>query len=421
IVAFARLYGTTKRSFIRIGYGFSRSRNGAANVHAVTCLATVSGAWRHRGGGALYSNSQLYPIDYTLIMGLDRRETGVRVLDQSRIGAILTGDKRDLGDGPPVTALFIQNTNPLVVCPDSLRVREGFMREDLFVCVHEQFLTDTAQMADIVLPATTFLEHDDIYIGGGHTYLQVARKVIEPLAECRSNHQVIGALARRLGASHPGFGMSEWELIDATLKASGLPGADEIYDQHWLDCAPSFEDGHFLTGFKTPDGRFHFKPDWARVGRNPGPMPALPDHMPSIDAGDERHSFRLVAAPARNYLNTSFTETPTSIKREGRPTAMIHPEDCKDLGIADGDRVRLGNRQGSVVVHARPFDGLQRGVVVVESIWPNHAFEEGIGINTLVSADPGPPLGGAVFHDTAVWLERVSEPARAKTKESALS
>jgi anaerobic selenocysteine-containing dehydrogenase len=123
-----------------------------------------------------------------------------------------------------------------------------------------------------------------------------------------------------------------------------------------------------------------------------------------IDEVDAEHPFRLVAAPARNYLNSSFTETPTSRKKEGRPTVLVHPGDCADLDFADGDRVRIGNRLGSVVVHARPFDGLQRGVVVVESIWPNVAFEEGNGINTLVSADPGPPRGGAVFHDTAVWL-----------------
>ena len=404
IVEFARLYGQTKRSYIRVGYGFSRSRNGAANLHAVTCLPAVTGAWQYEGGGALYSNMSLYPIDATIIQGLDVLDKGVRIFDQSRIGPILCGEKRDIGDGPPVAAMFIQNTNPMVVAPESLRVREGFSRDDLFVCVHEQFMTETAAMADIVLPATTFLEHDDVYIGGGHTFISVTRKVIEPLAECRSNHEVICALAKRLGAVHPGFEMTTWEVIDATLKASGLPDADTIHAAHWHDCALEFDRAHFLDGFATPDGKFHFKPDWSRVGNNPDPMPVLPDHVAIIDEADEEHPFRLVAAPARNYLNSSFTETPTSRKKEGRPTVLVHPEDCTELGFADGDRVRIGNRLGSVVVHARPFDGLQRGVAVVESIWPNAAFEEGIGINTLVSADPGPPRGGAVFHDTAVWL-----------------
>jgi anaerobic selenocysteine-containing dehydrogenase len=404
IVAFARLYGETARSFIRIGYGFARSRNGSSNLHAVTCLPTITGAWRHQGGGALYASSAIYPLDRTLIQGLDRLDKSVRVLDQSRIGPILTGDPRDLGAGPPVSALFIQNTNPMVVCPESAKVREGFRRDDLFVCVHEQFMTDTAAMADIVLPATTFLEHDDIYTASGHTHLQVARKVIEPLAECRPNHAVICELAKRLGAEHPGFAMSEWQIIDRTLKASGLPGAQDMYDRHWLDCALPFETMHFQDGFGHPDRRFHFKPDWTKVGRDAALMPALPGHNPIIDAAGAEHPYRLVAAPARTFLNTSFTETPGSRKREGRPTVLIHPDTCARLGLGEGDRARLGNRLGSVVVHARPFDGLQPEVVVVESIWPNGDFEEGLGINTLVSADPGPPLGGAVFHDTAIWI-----------------
>ncbi len=404
IVEFARLYGRIKRSYIRVGYGFSRSRNGAANLHAVTCLPAVTGAWQHEGGGALYSNMFMFPLDATLIQGLDVFDKDVRMLDQSRIGPILCGEERDIGDGPPVAALFIQNTNPMTVAPESLRVREGFSRDDLFICVHEQFMTETAAMADIVLPATTFLEHEDIYIGGGHTFISVVRKVIEPLAKCRSNHEVICALAKRLGAEHPGFEMTAWEIVDATLKASGLPDAETVHQAHWHDCALPFDDAHFLSGFETSDKRFHFKADWARVGGNPGPMPTLPDHVAIIDEADAEHPFRLVAAPARNYLNSSFTETPTSRKKEGRPTVLVHPGDCADLDFADGDRVRIGNRLGSVVVHARPFDGLQRGVVVVESIWPNVAFEEGNGINTLVSADPGPPRGGAVFHDTAVWL-----------------
>ncbi len=406
IEAFAHLYGRTKRSFIRLGYGLSRSRNGAANVHAVSCLPAVTGAWRYRGGGALYTNHGFYGIDDSLIKGTDALDPNVRVLDQSRIGPILCGDPSDLQGGPPVAALFIQNTNPMVVSPESLKVRRGFERSDLFVCVHEQFMTETAAMADIVLPATTFLEHDDIYKGGGHTYLQVTRKVIEPYAESRSNHWVICELAKRLGARHPGFEMSAWQLIDETLKRSRLPDAETLYKQHWRDCAVDFETAHFLNGFETPDRRFHFKPDWARVGRDAAAMPSLPDHVSTIDEADAEHPFRLVAAPARHYLNTTFTETPSSLKHEGRPTVLIHPQDCVALGIVAGDRVRLGNELASVVVHARPFDGLQPGVVVVESIWPNRAFEEGVGINALVSADPGPPNGGAVFHDTAVWIRK---------------
>ena len=404
IVAFARMIGETKRAFFRLGYGFSRSRNGAANLFAASCVPTVSGAWQHEGGGALYSNSGLFPLDLELIMGLDALDRSVRALDQSRIGAILNGEARDLGSGPPVNALFIQNTNPLMVCPDTHAVRKGFERDDLFVCVHEQFMTETAAMADIVLPATTFLEHDDIYVGNGHTHLQVTKRVITPVGQSRSNHEVLCGLAKRLRADHPGFEMTAWELIEATLEASGLPDAETVYEAHWLDCTKSFEEMHFLNGFGHADGKFHFQPDWARIGTDHERMPKLPDHAAFIDAESVEFPFRLVTAPARNYLNSSFTETPTSQTKEVRPEAMIHPEDCATIGIGLGDRVRLGNRQGSVVVHARPFDGVQRGVVIVESIWPNAAFEEGNGINTLTSADPGPPAGGAVFHDTAIWV-----------------
>jgi anaerobic selenocysteine-containing dehydrogenase len=407
IVEFARLYGRTRRSFIRLGYGFSRSRNGAAQVFAVTCLPTVTGAWAHEGGGALLSNHDLVPLDRILVQGLDVLDRSTRILDQSRIGAVLTGDRRDLGaDGPPVTALFVQNTNPMVVAPESRLVGRGFARDDLFVCVHEQFLTETAAMADIVLPATTFLEHDDFYTAGGHTYLQLSRAVLPPYAECRSNHEVICALAGRLGAHHPGFELSAIELIDRTLRASGLPGVAEFPDDGWLDCCPPFATGHFLDGFGHRDKKFHFCADWAALGHDHASLPAFPDHVAITDDGDPDRPFRLVAAPSRSFLNTSFNNTPSGIAREGRPTALVHPDTLARLELGDGERVRIGNGKGSVVVHARAFDGLQPRVVIVEGVWPNNAFEEGIGINLLTSADPGLPRGGAVFHDTSVWLRR---------------
>lgn len=402
----SKLYAHTPRAFIRLGFGMSRSRNGAANVHAVSCLATVAGKWKVKGGGTFYSNSDIYQVDRTLIMGLDRRDTSIRVFDQSRVGAILTGDPRDLGNGPPVTAMIIQNTNPVVVSPEVGKVQQGFRREDLFVCVHEQFMTDTARLADIVLPATTFVEHDDLYQSGGHSHLQLGAKIIEPYAEARSNHEVICALAGRLRAEHPGFAMTAREMIDRTLKASGYPGFDELDQVHWIDRQPDFDTAHFIRGFPQPDARFHFKPDWSKCGADFAGMPALPDHFAVIEEADAGHPFRMVAAPARSFLNTTFTETPGSRQREQRPGALIHPGDCARLGIATGDRIVIGNRRGEVRLHAKSFDGLQPGVIVVESIWPNSDFEGGVGINALISAEPGPPNGGAVFHDTAVWVRK---------------
>jgi anaerobic selenocysteine-containing dehydrogenase len=405
IVEFARDYGRTDRAYIRVGYGFARSRNGAASVHAVTCLPAVGGKWKHRGGGALYNFSHAYHWDKTMIEGLDMRDPRVRVLDMSRIGAVLTGDRADLGDGPPVTAMLVQNVNPATVAPDAAKVMRGLMREDLFLAVHEQFMTDTAALADIVLPATMFLEHDDLYQAGGHPHIQIGRKVVEPPGECRSNHFVICEIAKRVGATHPGFAMSEMEIIEWTLAHSRWPAADEVIATRWIDIAPPFEEAHFLKGFGHPDGKFRFRPDWRSLGPLGARMSALPDFLDVIERPDDDHPFRLVAAPARNFLNTSFTETPGSLKREQRPTLLIHSADAAALAIRDGDRVRVGNQRGAITLNARLFDGLQRGIVVIESIWPNGHFPEGLGVNVLVGDDPAPPAGGAVFHDSHVWVK----------------
>lgn len=398
ITAFARLYGRHKRSYLRIGYGFTRSRNGAANMHAVSCLPAVTGAWAHPGGGALASYSGLFRLAYSEING--KFKPG-RSLDMSRLGAVLTGAEGDLKGGPPVTAMLVQNSNPAAVAPDSLRVRQGLAREDLFLCVHEQMMTETALMADIVLPATTFVEHEDLYFSYGHSFLQIAKRVIDPLGEARSNYDLVAALARRFGVA--GFERSAWEVADATLRASNLPGAEELWAMGWLDCARPFDEAHFLTGFPKPGGRFRFVADWPPQGRAAG-MPSLPDHWAVTDEADGEHPFRLVTAPARHFLNSSFSETPTSRRLSARPTALVHPEDCRALGLGEGQLVRLGNRQGAVVLHLRPFDGVRRGVVVVEGIWPNRDFGEGVGINALTSAAAVAPAGGAAFHDTAVWL-----------------
>jgi anaerobic selenocysteine-containing dehydrogenase len=398
---FARAYGTTERALIRMGYGFSRSRNGAAGLHAVSCLPAVRGAWRHRGGGLYASTSASFRLDMSLIHG---PEAGSRRLDMSRLGPILDGDRAPLDGGPPVTAMVVQSCNPAVVAPESARVRRGLMRDDLFLAVHEQFLTDTARLADVVLPATTFIEHDDIYTSYGHTYLQIGPRLIDPLGEARSNHDMLSALARRLGAEHPGFAMTAWQVIDATLKASGYPGADDLRARRLIDTAADFEAAHFLAGFPHPDGRFHFHANWAAIGADHAALPDLPDFADIIDEASDTCPFRLVTAPSRNYLNSSFTETPTSAKREARPTVKINPEDCRALGVNAGAKVRMGNARGDLVIEVEAFEGVKPGVVVVESVWPNAAFEEGIGINLLTSSDPASPNGGAPFHDTAVWI-----------------
>lgn len=408
IEAFAKLYGQAQRPYIRFGFGFSRSRNGAAVMHAASCVPVVKGAWQHRGGGGLYNMADLYHWDKTTIEGWDVRDDATRILDQSRIGPVLTGCRDDLGDGPPITALFIQNTNPMVIAPKLGLVHQGFARHDLFVAIQEQFMTDTAKQADIVLPATMFLEHDDIYHASGHSYFQIGPKIFEPFAECRSNHFVVSELAKRLGAEHRGFGMSEWELIDDLLARSDWPDAKTVLESGGWNGLPDDATAHHRDRFPTTDGKFHFKPDWAAQGPNHAPMPKLPDHLAITDEVSPETPYRLVAAPARQFLNTSFTELESGRKREGRPTAFIHPEVMEQHGLMDGDKVLLGNRRGRLTLHAKAKPGQHRDTIVVESIWPNDAFEGGIGINLLLSAEAAPPAGGAAIHDTAIWLERVN-------------
>ena len=415
IEQFAKLIGERKRAFFRLGYGFSRSRNGAANMHAASCIPAVTGAWQLEGGGAFHISADIYQLNKTLIEGLDVWDRSVRVLDQSRIGAILCGEREALQGGPPVDALIIQNTNPVSVAPDQNLVKRGFARADLFTCVHEQFMTETAKMADVVLPATTFLEHDDVYRGGGHQYIILGPKLVEPPGECRNNHEVIAALAKRVGAEHVGFSMSPRELIDQMLRVSKRGTLAELEVNRWIDCQPPFAQSHYLDGFAWPDGKFRFKPDWPNVPfRSPytcGPvadMPGLPDHWTSIEQADEGHPFRLATSPARGFLNSTFNETPTSLAQEKRPTVMIHPDDAKAHDIGDGDYVALGNTRGEVRLHARLFPGLLRGVLIAESIWPNSAYADGCGINTLTGADSIAPFGGAAFHDNKVWVRRAA-------------
>ncbi|MEZ5650980.1 MAG: molybdopterin-dependent oxidoreductase [Burkholderiaceae bacterium] len=408
IVAFARLYGSTQHSFIRCHHGFSRSRNGAVNMHAVSCLPAVTGAWQVPGGGAMFGQTQIYPLNRSLIEGLDAVDTSVRWLDQSRLGPILVNQADALNGGPPVTGLLIQNTNPASVCPELDKVLAGFAREDLFTCVHEQFMTETAAWADVVLPATMFLEHDDCYTASGHTVFQVARKVIEPPGECRENHFVIRELARRLGARHRGFDLSAWELIDETLRGSGMWDAATNVERGGQDFALPFETAHYLDGFAWPDKRFRFKPDWAALGGRHEAMPALPDHFPVIDEATPDKPYRLVTAPARTFLNSTFTETDSSLRREKQPLLRMHADDARTIGVGDGEPVLIGNDAGQVTAFCAIRDGQQPGVVVLEGIWPNRSFREGVGINRLTSAEPGYPNGGAVFHDTAVWLRKVN-------------
>src|SRR5437660_10731882 len=416
IEAFARAVGQTPRTFFRLGYGFTRSRNGAAQMHAALCIPAVTGAWQHEGGGAFFNNYALWRFNESIIEGHDAIDRNTRVLDQSQIGRILTGDAEALHGRGPVKAMLIQNTNPMAVAPEQALVREGFAREDLFMVVHEQFMTETAQMADIVLPATMFMEHDDLYYGGGHQHISVGPKLIDPPGECRSNHEVLQGLARRLNAVHPGFEMSPRELIDATLNKSGHGDIETLQAELWRDLQPDFRTSHYLDGFAHADKKFHFRADWAHppFGKRMGEfetMPSLPDHWTSIEEADDTHPFRLATSPSRGFLNTSFNEMPSSQAREGAPSVMMHPFDAAALGIAEGDAVTLGNMRGETTLIARLFDGVRRRVLIAESVHPNRNHIGGRGINMLTGAEAVAPIGGAAFHDNKVWARKAARPA----------
>ncbi|MFM2279403.1 MAG: hypothetical protein RLZZ444_1634 [Pseudomonadota bacterium] len=418
IEEFARIVGTTKKTFFRLGYGFSRSRNGTVSMHAALSLPTVLGSWQHEGGGAFHTNSSIFGMRNGLLTGKSLIDPQIRNLDQSHIGRILTGNAESLRNGPPVTAMLIQNTNPVNVMPEQRLVRQGFLREDLFVAVHEQFMTETAELADLVLPATMFVEHDDIYRGGGQSHITLGPKLVEPPEDVRTNLFVIEELAKRLGvADRPGFGMTEREHIEEILSGPGLPGYDELRADKWVDRQPDFRTAHFLDGFGHADRKFHFRPNWTDPANPMSPpdnmepmgpvsaLPVFPDYCAVVEEVDEAHPFRLATPPARNFLNSSFTETKSSRSKEGRPELMLSNADAEALGIATGDVVTIGNERGSVRIHARVTDTVRKGVLIAEGIWPNRDHLDGEGINTLTGADSVAPFGGVGLHDNRVWLK----------------
>ena len=419
ITDFAHLVGTTPRSYFRLGYGFTRQRNGATAMHAALCIPAMTGAWQHRGGGAFHSNSGTWALDKSAITGAAMQKGDPRWLDMSEIGPILTGDRKALKGGGPVKALLIQNTNPASVAPDQTLIRQGFEREDLFTVVHEQFMTETAELADIVLPATMFLEHNDYYTRGGHTRVLYGPALVERPGETRSNHEVINVLALRLGLDHPTFKTTDKDVIAETFHRSNYPQLEEVEKTGFVDRERADAAARFADGFAWPDKRFRFAPDWQAVADkkgylwacDPADMPRFADHWAITEEADDEHPFRLATSPARGFLNSSFNETPGSQKREGPPSVFIHPVEAERLGIEDGSFVTLGNRRGSVDLTARVRTGLPTGVLIAEGLHKNKSHRTGWGINTLTSAEPAPPFGGTVFHDAAVWIRKAADQA----------
>lgn len=412
IEQFAKLLGNKPRNYFRLGYGFTRQKNGASNMHAVASLPAILGSWKYKGGGALMNNGSIYHWDKTLIEGLDCVDPQIRLLDQSRIGEVLNGNKDALHAGPPVMAMLIQNTNPMSVAPDLNSVKKGFLRNDLFVVVHEQFMTDTAKMADIVLPATMFLEHDDLYQSGGHNHIQLGPKIIEAPGDCKSNHTLICDLANKLGLNHRGFNMTSEEIINETLIKSGWGTLDNLKKRKWINAQPSFKESHFLDGFAHNDKLWHFKANWHALGktqfvseRNIAELPEYPDHLDINEKPNDEYPFKLITPPARHFLNSSFANTSTSVQREQMPKLLINPEDAKKHGITCGSKVIIFNEQGEIDLTAEFQSSLSEGLLVAESIWHNSNFKNNLGINVLVSSKPIGVDGGVPFHDIKVGIK----------------
>ena len=387
VVRLAREYGTIRPAAIRLNYGMQRARGGGNAVRAIACLPALVGAWRHPAGGALLSSSGTFPVDTKALERPDLISGAPRTINMSTIGDALTR----LAD-PPVRAIYVYNSNPVAVAPQSSRVVEGFSREDLFCVVHEIFRTDTADYADILLPATTQLEQTDIHSSYGHLYALANNPAIAPLAEALPNTEVFRRLAARMGFTDACFRDSDDDLARQAFRA-GDPRVrgidwDRLKSDGWrrLDLprpyAP-FADG----GFPTPSGKCEF---WSARMQAAGEDP-LPDHVPPYESAASnpdlarRYPLAFISPPARNFLNSSFANLPVSITEETAPRVEIHPDDAAARDIGEGDSVRVFNDRGSMLAMARVTDRARLGVLVAPSVWWRKLAPGGENANALTS------------------------------------
>ncbi|MEI7970200.1 MAG: molybdopterin oxidoreductase family protein [Betaproteobacteria bacterium] len=403
IRAFAREYATTRPSAIRINYGLQRHYGGGMAVRTIACLPALVGAWRHPAGGLLLGTSGFYALDHAALERPDLIRGNPRKVNMSAIGdALLQAD-------PPIRAIHVYNSNPVAVAPDSNRVIAGFSREDLFTVVHDVFLTDTTDYADLVLPATTQLEQFDIHKSYGHLYMLANNPAIAPVGESRTNAEVFRQLASRLdfrepcfldddetiarqalGRRHPHMTGLDWD----TLRNEGWQRLN--VPRHW---AP-FADG----GFPTPSGKCEFFSERARAaGLDPLPdyTPPLENRLSNVQLA-ARYPLAFLSPPARHFLNTSFANLPFALAAEQAPRLEIHPGDAVPRGISDGTAVRVFNDRGSITLRARITEDARPGVVVTPSIWWRKLSPDGRNANDLTSQALTDVGGGATFYDCLV-------------------
>jgi anaerobic selenocysteine-containing dehydrogenase len=414
IEEFARRYATENPSAIRVNYGLNRHRGGGMAVRTITCLPALTGAWRHPGGGVLLSTSGAFPVNDRALERPDLVPEGTRSLNMSQLGRILTDPSLD----PPVKALYVYNSNPAAVAPEQEQVVSGLRREDLFVVVHELFQTDTVDYADIVLPATTVLEHYDIHKTYGHLYLSLNQPVISPLGESKSNTEVFRLLAARMGLEDPCFRETDEELARSAMlwDEPALAGVsfERLQDEVSVRLnvgAPSvpFAKG----GFPTPSGRCELRAEHlSEQGLDPvaGYTPPQ-ENVESAPEVAKRFPLALISPPAHHFLNSTFSAQPVFVRREGEPAVTIHPQDAAPRGIVDGRMVRVHNDRGSFLAKARVSTDARPGVVVGLSIWWAKMCPGGRNANAVTGQWLTDMGEGATFYDVLVDVAPEDSPA----------
>jgi len=408
VVALARAYGTTRPAAIRLNYGMQRHAGGGNAVRAVACLPALVGSWRDAAGGALLSSSGTYPVDTAALERPDLVRGAPRTINMSRIGAALL-EARD----PPIRAIYVYNSNPVAVAPDSGQVAAGFSRDDLFCVVHEIFRTDTTDYADIVLPATTQLEQTDIHTSYGHLFAQANNAAIAPLGEAKPNTEVFRLLAARMGFTEPCFADSDDALARQAFRRDDPRAAGLDWDSLRLRgfqrlAVPATYAPFAQGGFPTPSGKCEFhSAALAAQGHDPLPTFVPPrESAASAPALAERYPLAFLSPPARNFLNSSFANLPRFLAEEKAPSLDLNPDDAAPRGIRTGDLVRVRNDRGSFVATARVTDRARPGVVVSPSIWWRKLSPDGANANAVTSQALTDLGRAATFYDCLVEVAR---------------
>ncbi|HXX84147.1 MAG TPA: molybdopterin oxidoreductase family protein [Casimicrobiaceae bacterium] len=409
IVALARDYGTIRPAAIRLNYGMQRHGGGGMAMRTAACLPALVGAWRDPAGGALLSSSGAYPVNTKALERPDLIWNNPRTINMSTIGDALL-DAKD----PPVRAIYVYNSNPVAVAPDSAKVVRGFAREDLFCVVHEVFQTDTADYADIVLPATTQLEQIDVHSSYGHLYVLANNRAIPPLGEAKPNTEVFRLLAAKMGFTEPCFAEGDEEIARNAFVTSDprMNGIDweALRQRGWQRLnVPSPFAPFAQGGFPTPSGKCEFYSETlARKGLDPLPT-FVPPHESAASNPQlaRRYPLAMISPPARNALNSSFANLPVFAETEQTPKLEIHPDDARARGIASGDRVRVFNDRGALALTARVTDRARAGVVVALSVWWRKLSPDGTNANMITSQALTDMGRAATFYDALVEVERL--------------